>query len=114
MADIRSSDFHADYSEVHRHWDPRSERYAGGDALITAISTGWRLMEPIFEQEYWHSGMRRISVYHATLERNGERIIMPVLANPFIRRGLRGRTLDVRPYSEYRKNVSLRESEADL
>lgn len=114
MANIKSSDFHADYSEMHRHWDPRSERYAGGDALITAISTGWQLMEPIFEQEYWHSGMRRISVYHTTLERDGVRIVMPVLANPFIRRGLRGRVLDVRPYKEFRKDVSMRESESGL
>ncbi|HYO89544.1 MAG TPA: hypothetical protein VER79_12915 [Candidatus Limnocylindrales bacterium] len=114
MADIKSSDFHADYSEMHRHWDSRSERYAGGDALITAISNGWRLMEPLFEQEYWHSGMRRISVLHATLERSGERMIMPVLANPFISRGLRNRVLDIRPYKEFRKDVDLRESEVEL
>lgn len=111
MANISSADFHVDYSEVHRHWDARSERYAGADALITAISNGWQMLEPVFEQEFRHSGMRRITVYHATLERNGERIVMPVLTNPFIRRGLRGRALDVRPYAEYRKDVDMREVE---
>ncbi len=111
MADIRSSDFHVDYSEVYRHWDPRSERFAGADALMTAISAGWTLLEPIFEQEFWHSGERCISVYHATLERDGERMNMPVLANPFLRRGLRNRPLDVRPYAEYSKDVSLRGAE---
>lgn len=111
MARIKSADFHVDYSEMHRHWDPRSERYAGADALITAISSGWTLLEPLFEQEFWHAGMRRISVYHATLERGGERIIMPVLTNPFISRGLRNRSLDVRPYKDIQSNVELREVE---
>ena len=114
MATIKSSDFHTDYSEVHRHWDPRSERFAGGDALITAMRGGWRLMEPIFEQEYWHSGMRRISVYHATLERDGVRVVMPVLANPFIRRRISGCPLDVRSYNEPHKDVALRESQVKL
>jgi hypothetical protein len=111
MANIKSADFHVDYSELHRHWDSRSERYAGADALITAISNGWQMLEPVFEQEFWHSGMRRITVYHATLERDGERIVMPVLTNPFIRRGLRDRALDVRPYAEFSKDVDMREVE---
>jgi len=111
MAEIKSADFHVDYSEMHRHWDPRSERYAGADALITMISHGWKLLEPIFEQEFWHSGMRRITVYHATLEREGQRVIMPILTNPFILRGLRTRTLDVRPYKEIQSAVDMREVE---
>ena len=111
MAEIKSADFHVDYSEMHRHWDARSERYAGADALITAISSGWTLLEPLFEQEFWHSGMRRITVYHATLERKGERMVMPVLTNPFIRRGLRNRVLDVRPFSEIREDHNMREVE---
>ena len=111
MAEIRSADFHVDYSEMHRHWDARSERYAGADALITAISNGWKLLEPIFEQEFWHSGMRRIAVYHATLERDDQRVIMPILVNPFISRGLRYRKLDVRPFKEYRADVDLHEVE---
>lgn len=111
MAEISSADFHVDYSEMHRHWDPRSERYAGADALITMISKGWKLLEPIFEQEFWHSGMRRISVYHATLERDGQRVIMPILTNPFILRGLRTRALDVRPYKDIQISVDMREVE---
>jgi hypothetical protein len=100
VAEIKSTDFHVEYSAVHRHWHPSSEVYAGADALITALQNGWTLMEPVFEEEFFHAGTRRVTVYHATLVRGEESRIMPVITNPFIRRGMRTRALEVRPLSE--------------
>ena len=36
------SNYHVQYLDVTKHWDPDSENYAGGDALVTALSRGWR------------------------------------------------------------------------
>ncbi|MBW4436494.1 MAG: hypothetical protein KME04_05135 [Pleurocapsa minor GSE-CHR-MK-17-07R] len=94
---IKSADFHVDYSDIHRHWDPHSEHFAGGDALITAIQQGWQLIEPVYKEDFWAAGTR-VVVYHSILERGDETMVMPVLTNPFIRRGLKTRTLEVEPY----------------
>ncbi len=105
MGEIRSSDFHVDYSDLHRHWHPKSEKYCGGDALITAIANGWRLVEPIYEEKFWHAGTRLVVVYHAFLERGDEEALMSIVANPFIRRGLRTRKWSMLPYEDLEKRL---------
>jgi hypothetical protein len=104
--EIKSSDFHVDYSDIHRHWHDGSEQYAGADALITAIRDGWNLVEPVYQEEFWHAGTRLSTVYHARMVRGDEEMWMPVITNPFIRRGLKTRKLDVRPMSEMKRAKS--------
>lgn len=103
MTEIKSSDFHVDYSDLHRHWHPNSETYTGCDALITALQAGWRLTEPIYEEHVWHAGTRLVVIYHAFLQRGDEEALMSVIANPFIRRGLRNRKWQVLSYEELQK-----------
>jgi len=95
-----SVDFHVEYLEIYRHWHSGSEQFASGDALVTALQDGWKLLEPVYEEKYWHAGTRLVVVYHGFLERDGERMLMPVISNPFIRRGILQRGTQVRPYEE--------------
>lgn len=83
---IVSIDLHVDYPDMHRHWDAQSERYGGGDSLLTALQGGWLLDEVIWAEEYWHAGTRPVMIYHFTLAREQEKMSMPVMSNPFILR----------------------------
>lgn len=90
--DIRSDvhpDFHVEYMDVAQHWHPGSESYAGGDALVTMLSRGWNLERDVYVERREFAGMRSVSVYHLTLEKDGQRIHMPVVRNPYINRLLR-------------------------
>ncbi len=77
-----------DYPEVNRHWHALSEKYAGADCLLTAMHHGWTPSETVFFEEFWHAGSRPVMVYHFDLTRGDERMIMPVLSNPYLRRVL--------------------------
>jgi hypothetical protein len=80
--------FHIQYLDVNRHWSPRSEKFAGGDNLLTALMRGWEISDKVEKESYWHAGVRQITVYHFRLRRNDQEIAMPVLANPYVNRML--------------------------
>lgn len=92
MAQINPED--KDSADIHRHWNDVSERYTGGDALVTALDEGWEIRGVVFRQEHWLAGVRRITVYHIELERDAEKRKMLVLQNPFVTKMLYG--LDAR------------------
>lgn len=105
---ITSVDLHVDYPDMHRHWDSQSERFGGGDSLLTAIQNGWQVEEVIWSEEYWHAGTRPVVLFHFELTRLGggrrdgktagqERVVMPVVSNPFVQRLLSTLKLEVRP-----------------
>lgn len=75
---------------IHRHWDEVSERYTGGDALFTAMDDGWTIRGVIFRQEHWLAGVRRVTVYHVELERDGESRRMVIVQNPYVTKMLYG------------------------
>jgi len=77
---------HAQYLDVTHHWSPRSEKYAGGDCLLTAIQRGWEISETVEERKFWHGDARCVCVYEFTLRRDGEEVVMPVLENPYVTR----------------------------
>ncbi|MBN8638290.1 MAG: hypothetical protein J0M07_23465 [Anaerolineae bacterium] len=79
-----------DSANIHRHWDSRSERYTGGDALVTALDDGWLIRGVVFRQEHWLAGVRRVTVYHVELVRDGQRRKMMVLQNPYVTKLLYG------------------------
>lgn len=94
------SNFHVEYMDVVQHWSPNSEKYAGADSLLTMIYRGWEIKNPIMREERMFAGMRQVSIYHITLERNGERMRMPVIHNPFINRMIASNKIQVIPYKE--------------
>lgn len=72
--------------DFYRHWHPKSERFAGGDCLATALMLGWTLQKPIIMDIYWCAGSRQVNVYHCHLVRDEQHLHMPVLGNPFMDR----------------------------
>lgn len=78
-----------DVSRLYRHWSPACERYTGGDALTTALESGWRIKGVIFRQEFWLAGVRRVCVFHIDLEREDESAKMVVVHNPYVIRYIR-------------------------
>lgn len=87
LSRVRST--HEKYTDTYQHWSPQSENFAGGDQLISALREGWTLDEQIvFAEQDWKSNNRYVTIYHFSLTRQGELMIMPVLGNPFVERYL--------------------------
>jgi hypothetical protein len=82
------SNFHYAYSHLIRHWHAESEKYAGGDALFTALDNGWAIEESVMYEEHWSNGAQCVVVFYFQLKRGGEAMTMPVITNPFVRRML--------------------------
>ena len=80
--------YHVQYLDVTHHWSPRSEDFAGGDCLLTALQRGWEVAYTVEEEKYWHGDVRAVSVYHFTLRRGNQEIVMPVIENPYVTRML--------------------------
>ncbi len=93
-------DYHVEYIDVMRHWSPKSEKYSGADSLITALYNGWELGEIIYVEDHWHTGMRRVPLYHFELSRNGEKHTMVVIDNPYVTRLSNKPAFRVMPISE--------------
>ncbi len=87
-------DDYSDYSmepdenagQIYRHWSPTSEKYTGGDALVTVLDQGWQVSSVIFRQEFWLAGVRRVSIFHIDLRRGDESVKMLVMQNPYVTR----------------------------
>jgi hypothetical protein len=86
MAAQNLSNFHYGYSHLVRHWHAGSEKYAGGDALFTALDNGWNVEETVVYEEHWNSGAQCVVVYQFRLRKGAESMVMPVITNPFVRR----------------------------
>lgn len=103
MATKGSSDFHMDYMDVTQHWHPQSQKYAGGDHLLTALYNDWQMDETIFREEHWFAGMRHVVVYHFDLSRDDETMVMPVISTPLVTRIIRDSDIHVRSIEERRR-----------
>ena len=88
MTNETSPNFHFDYMDVTQHWCPEAETFAGGDALLTMLATGWTMNPEVREETHYFSGMRQTAICHVKLERNGQTMEMPILRNPYISRML--------------------------
>jgi hypothetical protein len=91
---------HEFYTSTDRHWHAASELYTGADSLLTAQRNGWRLLDLAYEKIVKLSGGRATRLYYFQLIRNSERIIMPVLENPFVHRMLKTNKMLVHPVHE--------------
>ena len=79
---------HSHYTDTDRHFAPKSEIYTGADSLITAQRNGWRLVNIAYEEAVQMRGGRYTSLYYFKLVRGNEKMVMPIVANPFIERML--------------------------
>jgi len=80
------ANFHVQYMDVtSQHWHPKSEHFAGGDNLITAVENGWEVNECMLVQ-HWYAGMRSVKIYEFTLRRGDTSMLMPVISNPYVER----------------------------
>ena len=71
-----------------QHWSYSSERYAGGDNLLTAIARGWKIDSKVTLRRHWFAGMRCIEIFHFTIRRDDVVADMAVVGNPYIYRYL--------------------------
>ncbi|MAS35168.1 MAG: hypothetical protein CL610_14245 [Anaerolineaceae bacterium] len=71
-------------TDMTRHWCPKSQYYATGDALLTYINNGWSIQQEACFEEFWHGGSRRVVVYYVNLVRDDQHITMPVIDNPVV------------------------------
>ena len=97
-----SSDQHSQYPDFSRHWCDTSEKFAGGDALLTALQNDWVADATCYEEQYWHAGTRLVTVYHFDLRHGDEMLHMPVIANPYVRRVVREEGFRIVPMNQAR------------
>lgn len=71
-----------------QHWSYSSERYAGGDNLLTAIERGWEIDSKVVMRRHWFAGMRCIEIFHFTICRDDVVADMAVVGNPYVYRYL--------------------------
>ncbi len=71
-----------------QHWSYSSERYAGGDNLLTAIARGWEIDRRVRLRRHWFAGMRCIEIFHFTIRRDDVVEDMAVVGNPYVYRYL--------------------------
>ncbi len=80
------TNLHYDYMDLVRHFHPASEPYTGCDALFTALDGGWELDSSVTYEEHWLAGARLVVVYTFFLQRDGEKMVMPIINNPYVGR----------------------------
>ncbi len=87
--DEQQQNLHAQYQDItSQHWSYSSERYAGGDNLLTAIARGWQIDKQVRLKRHWFAGMRCIEIFVFTIRRDGVVAKMEVLGNPYVYRHL--------------------------
>jgi hypothetical protein len=89
---------HSKYTQVNRHWCAHSEAYTGADSLLTAQRNGWQLAGLVYQQNVLFPNGRHTTLYHFELVRGSEKVLMPVLRNPFVERLIQQQAVDILPY----------------
>lgn len=97
MIHYNPSNHHFAYMDKIRHWHPPSERYTGGDSLLTALRDGWEVAPVVTGEAHWYAGTRCVMVYCFEFSRGGETMVMPVIANPYVVRLIAENDLRVTP-----------------
>ena len=78
---------HEKFTEQDLHWCPKSEEYAAGNHLLTALRSGWSLAKSEVEgKQVWKNGGCPLTVYYFALARGHQTMCMPVLSNPYVER----------------------------
>ncbi len=89
MTDLNQRNLHVQYQDItSQHWSYSSERFAGGDNLLTAIERGWKIDRKVVLRRHWFAGMRCIEIFHFTIRRGEVVADMAVVGNPYVQRYL--------------------------
>lgn len=86
MFNDNANNFHIQYIDLAQHWDSGSEKYTGGDSLVTFMNDGWKPTSSLRRETVWFAGARFIRVYYFELQCDGKTLTMPVMGNPFVDR----------------------------
>jgi hypothetical protein len=89
------TNFHVQYMDVVQHWNVDSQGFAGADCLLTALYRGWEIHTLVKKEIRWYGGMRSNSIYHFELTQGDQRMVMPVIGNPFLDRMIEQPTLQL-------------------
>lgn len=96
MMNQNQVNLHVQYQDItSQHWSYSSERFAGGDHLLTALSRGWEIEETVLLKRHWFAGMRCIEVFNFTIQRDDIVATMPVVSNPYVYRFIKNHALTV-------------------
>lgn len=98
---------HEYYTDIDRHWCPKTESYTGADSLLTAQRNGWKLVGLAYREDIIFGGGRHTTLYHFELARADETVYMPVISNPFVVRMLQTRQIDVLPRKQEKLESSV-------
>ncbi len=66
-----------------RYWSPTADCHATGDQLLGFLVLGWTIESRVEVEILWYGEGRRSLLYHLTLVKDNQRLLMPVLSNPF-------------------------------
>jgi|SRR5579859_6865664 len=80
-----------------RYWHPGSQAYAPVDVLQDYLRKGWHIDNLVAVETFFYAGYRRVEVYYFTLNRDDERVEMPVQGNPVVNRLVETHALTVVP-----------------
>ncbi len=87
MMNQNQYDLHAQYQDITtQHWSFSSEKFAGGDNLLTALARGWEIESKVILKRHWFAGMRCIEIFHFTIKRDKIIAEMAVIGNPYVYR----------------------------
>lgn len=85
---VNVTNYHMQYSDVtSQYWHPNSERFAGGDNLLTALESGW-MIDKCVRRQHSYAGSRSVTFYEFFLVQADKQMVMPVIENPYISRFL--------------------------
>ena len=96
---------HRHTTDMSRHWCPRSQRFTGGDALLTYLDNGWEVYNEVTYEEYWQGGARRMFIYEFVLIKGGQHVRMRVIDNPFVERLMRDLQIRALPTAHARSKI---------
>ena len=84
-----------DADDDDRHWAPTSETYAPAHILFQYIRDGWVLQDNVYVQMSRCFSGRCVEIYSFRLTHGHKSVLMPIIANPAIRRLVIERELTV-------------------
>jgi hypothetical protein len=83
---FKLNDFYPGPFDMAHHWCPLSQPYAGVDALLGYLDSGWKVQGNIGLDEHWFGDSRHILVYRFILTNQTSCVTMHVVWNPVLRR----------------------------
>lgn len=94
-------------TDDQRHWCPVSEKFASGDALLSALDQGWTVEGVVFREDHWAAGVRRVPIYHIKLVRGDDCVTMIIVQNPFVQRLVNGLGVQLVLMNQRKEEVSV-------